>query len=65
VVLDDQVIDQLQRRLDAVRMALVAVLAVINDEQFRSVKAALAALEGLSETCHGALEELSKARGRR
>ena len=40
---------------------LVALLAVTTDEQFGSVKVALEAVDGLSETCHAALEELLRA----
>ena len=57
--------DQLERQLDGARLVLVALLAVITDEQLRSVKAALDAVGGLSETSHAALEELSNALGRR
>lgn len=42
----------------------MALLAVVTDEQLRSVKAALEAVRELSETSHTALEELSKARSR-
>jgi hypothetical protein len=65
VVLEARVVDQLERQLDGARLVLVALLAVITDEQFRSVKAALEAVDGLSETSHAALEELWNARGRR
>jgi hypothetical protein len=44
---------------------VVALLAVITDEQFRSVKAALDAVDGLSEASRAALEELGNAVGRR
>ena len=50
--------DQLERQLDGARLTLVALLAVITDEQYGSVKAALEAVDELSETCHAALEEL-------
>lgn len=53
-----------ERQLEAARLALVALLAVVTDEQLRSVKAALEAVRELSETSHTALEELSKARSR-
>jgi hypothetical protein len=52
-------VDQLERQLDGARLTLVALLAVITDEQYGSVKAALEAVDELSETCHAALEELS------
>jgi hypothetical protein len=53
--------DELVRQLDGARLALVALLAVITDEQFRSVKTALQAIDGLSEPSRAALEELSTA----
>jgi hypothetical protein len=52
-------VEQLERQLDGARLVLVALLTVITDEQFGSVKAALEAVDELSETCHAALEELS------
>jgi hypothetical protein len=58
-------VDRLERQLDGARLVLVALLAVITDEQFRSVKAALEAVDGLSETSRAALDELSNALGRR
>jgi hypothetical protein len=54
--------DQLERQLDAARLALVALLAVITDEQFTSAKAALEAIHSLSETSGAALRELSNTR---
>ena len=51
--------DKVERQLDAARLALVALLAVITDDQLRSVNAALEAVGGLSETSHAALEELA------
>ena len=53
--------DELERQLDAARLALVALLAVVTDDQFRSVRAALEALHGVSEASHAALKELSMA----
>lgn len=53
--------DQLERQLDGARLTLVAVLAVMTDEQLGSVKAALEAVDELSENCRAALEELSTA----
>ena len=64
VALEAGVVDELERQLDGARLALVALLAVITDEQFRSVKAALEAVDRLSETSHAALEELWNALGR-
>jgi hypothetical protein len=55
-------VNQLERQLDAARLALVALLAVITDEQLRSAIAALEAIHSLSETSEAALEELSNAR---
>jgi hypothetical protein len=65
VVLEARVVDQLERQLDGARLVVVALLAVITDEQFRSVKAALDAVDGLSEASRAALEELGNAVGRR
>lgn len=53
--------DQFEQQLTGARLALVALLAVAADEQVKSVRAALEAVDGLSETCHAALEELSIA----
>ena len=64
-IVEAGVIDDLERQLDGARLVLVAVLAVITDEQFRSVKAALEAVNGLMESSRAALEELSNARSRR
>jgi hypothetical protein len=61
VVLEAGVMDRLERQLDGARLVLVALLAVITEEQVRSVKAALEAVDGLSETSRAALEELSNA----
>jgi hypothetical protein len=55
-------VDQLEAQLDAARLALVALLAVTTDEQFRSAKAALEAIHSLSEASEAALEELAIAR---
>ncbi|HWD73991.1 MAG TPA: hypothetical protein VG371_02550 [Solirubrobacteraceae bacterium] len=56
--------DERERELDAARLALVALLAVITEEQLGSVKTALQAISGLSATSEAALGELSRARGR-
>lgn len=65
VVLEAGIVDKLERQLDGARLLLVALLAVITDEQFRSVKAALEAVDEVSETSRAALEELWNALGRR
>ena len=65
MVLEARVVDQLERQLDGARLVVVALLAVITDEQFRSVQAALDAVDGLSEASRAALEEPRNALGRR
>src|ERR1700740_1059834 len=57
-------VDERERELDAARLALVALLAVITEEQLGSVKTALQTISGLSATSQAALGELSRARGR-
>lgn len=55
--------DQVQGELEAGRVAIVSLLAVITDEQFRSVEMALEALGEMSETASAALNQLRLARG--
>ena len=57
--------EQLQRELDAARLAVVSLLAVMTDEQFRGVETALLSVAAMSETSRAALEELRTARGRK
>lgn len=56
---------QLQRELDATRLAVVSLLAVTSHDQFRAVEQALMALAPMSEISHAALEELRTARHER
>jgi hypothetical protein len=56
-------VDQLQEELDAARLAIVSLLAVMTDEQFQAVETALEALAPMSETAPVALEELRVLRG--
>jgi hypothetical protein len=55
-------VDHEQGELESARLAIIALLAVITDEQFRSVEIALEALGSMSETVAAALEELRLAR---
>ena len=57
--------EQLQRELDAARLAVVSLLAVMTDEQFRGVETALLSVAAMSETSRAALEELRTAGGRK
>jgi hypothetical protein len=58
-------VSQLQGELEAARLAIVSLLAVMTDEQFRAVATALEAVEGMSDTAAAALDELRLARSRR
>lgn len=55
-------VDQPQQ-LEATRLAIVALLAVVTDERFQAVEAALEALSEMSEPARAALEELRALRG--
>ena len=55
--------EQLQRELDATRLAVVSLLAVMTDEQFRGVETALLSVAAMSEISRAALEELRTATG--
>jgi hypothetical protein len=61
----DSAHEQLQRELDATRLAIVSLLAVTTDEQFRGVERALMAVAPMSEFSWAALEELRTARCQR
>ena len=61
----DSAHEQLQRELDATRLAIVSLLAVTTDEQFRGVERALMAVQPMSEFSGAALEELRTARRQR
>jgi hypothetical protein len=54
--------EQLQRELDATRLAVGSLLAVTSDEQFSAVEKALMAVAPMSEISQAALEELRTAR---
>jgi hypothetical protein len=56
-------VDQVQGELDAARVAIVSLLAVMSDEQFSSIETALEALATMSDTVSAALEQLRLARG--
>jgi hypothetical protein len=56
--------EQLQRELDGARLAVVSLLAVLTDEQFRGVEKALMSVAPMSETAGAALQELRTPRGR-
>jgi len=58
-------VDQLQGELEAARLAIVSLLAVMTDEQLTSVETALEAVEAMSDTAAAALDELRLARRRR
>ena len=53
-----EVPERLQPELDAVRLALVSLIAAVPDEQLRSVEAELVALAPRSDTSRAALDEL-------
>jgi hypothetical protein len=55
-------VDQLQEQLEAARLAIVSLLAVMTDEQFQAVEAALEAIAAMSDTAPAALEELRVVR---
>ena len=54
--------EQLRQELDATRLAVVSLLAVMTDEQCRAVETALMAVAPMSEISRAALEELRTAR---
>ena len=54
----DWTVGQQHRELEAARVAIVSLLAVTTDEQLRSVKTALEALEPMYDAARGALEEI-------
>ena len=53
---------QLQGELEATRLAIVSLLAVMTDEQVTSVETALEAVDAMSDTAAAALDELRRAR---
>lgn len=54
--------DQVHVELEVGRVAILSLLAVITDEQFRAVETALEALGAMSETASAALNQLRLAR---
>jgi hypothetical protein len=62
VTVETPAVDQLQE-LEAARLATVSLLAVVSDEQFEAVEAALKALARMSDAAPAALEELYALRG--
>jgi hypothetical protein len=58
-------VDQIHGELEAARLAIVSLLAVMTDEQWSSVETALEALQTMSDTAPAALDELRRARSRR
>jgi hypothetical protein len=64
VVVQVGAMTELERRLDGAQLALVALLAVITDEQYKSARDALEAVDGLSDSARAALEALTHARNR-
>jgi hypothetical protein len=54
--------NQVHGELEVGRVAIVSLLAVITDEQFRAVETALEALGPMSETASAALNQLRLAR---
>ena len=63
--MEKSAVDQLQGELEAARLAIVSLLAVMTDEQLTSVETALEAVEAMSDTAAAALDELRLARRRR
>ena len=55
-------VDQSELELEVTDMAIVALLAVVTEEQFRAVETALEALVGTSDGARAALEKLQKLR---
>lgn len=58
-------VDQQQRELEAARVAIVSLLAVITDEQLRSVEIALEALAPMYDAARAELEHMRVALRRR
>jgi signal transduction histidine kinase len=51
-------VDQQHPELEAARVAIVSLLAVMTDEQLRSVETALEALEPMYDAARAALDEM-------
>ena len=58
-------VDQQQRELEAARVAIVSLLAVMTDEQLRAVETALAALAPMYDAARAELEDMQIAVRRR
>ena len=58
-------VDQQQRELEAARVAIVSLLAVMTDEQLSSVETALAALAPMYDAARAELEDMRVALRRR
>lgn len=61
-IVETPAVDQLEEELEAARLAIVSLLAVITDEQFRAVETAMEALVSISDPARAALEELRSSR---
>jgi hypothetical protein len=62
---EEPAVDQVQEQLEAARLAIVSLLAVMTDEQLEAVETAMKALAPISDTASRASEELQVLRGRR
>jgi hypothetical protein len=58
---DDRTVDQRHRELEAARVAIVSLLAVMTDEQLRSVETALEALAPMYDAARAELEKMQIA----
>jgi hypothetical protein len=61
-IVETPAVDQLREELEAARLAIASLLAVITDEQFSAVETALEALVPISDPARAALEELRSSR---
>ena len=55
---DDRTVDQQHRELEAARVAIVSLLAVMTDEQLKSVETALEALAPMYDEARAELEKM-------
>ena len=55
---EDRTVDQQQRELEAARVAIVSLLAVVNDQQLKAVETALEALAPMYDAARAELEEM-------
>jgi hypothetical protein len=63
--MEEPTLDQVQRELEAARLAIVSLLAVITNQQVGSVETALEALAPMYDAARPALEEIRSQRRRR